>query len=200
LRFIIEQDSDIQVIGCCKDGKEAFDFCGRSKPDLVLMDIMMPECNGIEGTKLIKAEYPDLKILVLTTFNDQENIAKALKYGADGYVLKDICAEDLVSAIKSAARGLAVIHRKTLDTITERLEGEDASEYDWKGKFATASLSEREIQLIQLIARGKSNKEIGQDLHLSEGSVKNMITKVLKALGLEDRVQLVVFAVKNGLV
>ncbi|NLD47714.1 MAG: response regulator transcription factor, partial [Clostridiaceae bacterium] len=110
LKFIVEQDSDIKVAGLGSNGMEALLLCDTHKPDVVLMDIMMPECNGVEGTKLIKEKYSSIKVIILTTFNDEENISQALKNGADGYMLKDMNPDELILAVKSAAKGLNIMH------------------------------------------------------------------------------------------
>ncbi|HEX3047577.1 MAG TPA: response regulator transcription factor, partial [Bacillota bacterium] len=129
LKIVIERDQEIQVIGSCGDGREAYEFCGRQMPDIVLMDITMPKCDGIEGTRLIKRKYPDTKILILTIFNEDTRVAEALRYGADGYVLKDISPDNFILAIKSVAQGLVVIQKQVMNKITTQLEGTTTLEY-----------------------------------------------------------------------
>lgn len=199
LKFIIEQDSDIQVAGCAGNGREALQLCDRLLPNIVLMDIMMPGCDGVEGTRLIKEQYNSIKVLILTTFNDDENIAKALKNGADGYVLKDIKPDELILAVKSVAKGMSIIHKTAMDSMVKQFNTGNVSR---KSKEATPAidLTEREISIIKLIVDGNNNREIASGLFLTEGSVKNIITGILAKLNLKDRTQLAVFAVKSNLV
>lgn len=199
LKFLIEQDLEIEVVGCAANGIEAEKLCSELQPDLVLMDIMMPVANGVEGTQLIKAKHPAVKIMILTTFDDEENVAQALKNGAEAYILKDVKPEVLVLAIKSLAKGMPVMHQKVLMAMLKQLNGDEGPptvKFDlnrWK-------LSHRELNVIQLIVDGKTNKEIAACLNFTEGSVKNIITVVLDKLNLKDRTQLAVFAIKNHLV
>lgn len=197
LKFTLEQDNEIEVVDCAGDGKEAFASCEKYHPDVVLMDIVMPECDGIEGLQQIKSKYEDIKVIMLTTFSDSHRITRAIRFGADGYVLKDINLDDLVLAIKSTARGLKVLHQDSFDMVKKQLDCSGQLEpEDYIAKF---KLTDRDIFLIQQIASGNSNKEIAQKLFLSEGSVRNSITALLKKLSLIYRVELAVFAVKSGL-
>src|SRR5690554_2342466 len=111
LKFIIEQDKDINVIGLAGNGKEAFSLCEQLNPDVVLMDIMMPKCDGVEGTRLIKSKYKEIKVIILTTFNDEGNVTRAIKNGADGYVLKDISPDQLILTVKSVFKGYSIMHQ-----------------------------------------------------------------------------------------
>jgi DNA-binding NarL/FixJ family response regulator len=199
LKFIIEQDSEINVLGCVGNGREAHELCGRQQTDLVLMDIIMPVCDGIEGTRLIKSSYGNVKVLILTTFNDEENIANALKNGADGYVLKDVRPEELILAIKSVASGLGIIHRDAFNTVVKQFSTSSENNAV-KACSVQVDLTEREKDIIRLIVDGKDNKEIASTLFIAEGSVKNVITGILSKLKLKDRTQLAVFAIKNNLV
>ena len=199
IKFIIEQSAEIEVAGCAGNGREAFELCEKLKPDLVLMDIVMPVANGVEGTKLIKTKYNTIKVIILTTFNDDENIYQAFKNGADGYLLKDIEADELILTIKSIAKGLRVMHGGAFDAVVKRLGPENDLE-EIKGGTPDVDLTEREKIILQLIVYGKSNKEIASALCLSEGSTRNMISNLLAKLQLKDRTQLAVYAVKNNIV
>lgn len=200
LKLIVEQDSEIKVVGLGGNGKEALTLCDQLVPDVVLMDIMMPGCDGVEGTKLIKSKYNSTKVIILTTFNDEENISKALKNGADGYVLKDIKPDELILAVKSVAKGLSIMHQSALNTMTKQI-GPDIDQSSQKEAPKTdINLTERELDVISLIVDGKSNKEIAASIYITEGSVKNIITNILDKLNLKDRTQLAVFAVKNNIV
>lgn len=199
LKRLIEMDEDISVIGCGGNGKEALELCQRLTPDVVLMDIVMPDCNGIDGTLLIKEKFPMVKVIILTTFDDDKNIAKALQNGADGYVLKMITPDDLILAIKSVAKGMSIMHRKVLNSVARRFDAVNPPE-PLSAPERPSQLTPREVELIRMIVDGKSNREIAAEFFLAEGSVKNLVTSVLEKLGLKDRTQLAVFAVKNRLV
>ncbi len=197
LKFIIEQDKDIEVLGFAGNGKEALEQCKTLVPDVVLMDIMMPDCNGVEGTKLIKEAMPSVKVIILTTFRDDENISAALKNGADGYVLKDIDTDELILTIKSVYKGLHVIHDNAFGVVKGKISESKTTE---KVEKNTVPLTPREIEIVRLIVYGKSNKEIAASLFLSEGSIRNVISSILMKLELKDRTQLAVYAVKNDLI
>ena len=198
LKFIIEQDKEIKVVGCANNGIETLELCGTLKPDVVLMDIVMPVCDGVEGTRLIKEKFQNIKVIILTTFSDDDNISQALKNGADGYVLKDIESDELILTIKSIAKGLRVMHENAYNFVLNKLNtnGDLNKEIGLKDY----GLTERENEIIRLIVFGKSNKEIASSLYLTEGSIRNMISSVLSKLKLKDRTQLAVFAVKNNII
>ncbi len=195
LKFIIEQDNEIQVAGCAGNGNEAFNMCGKLLPDVVLMDIQMPVCDGIEGTRLIKENFNSIKVVMLTTFDDDEKISKALDYGADGYMLKDIKPDELIIAVKSAAKGISVIHKSAMATIKNRTKTTPNTKT--KERKIDINLTEREISIVKLIVEGQNNKEIALELFLTEGTIKNIVSGILTKLNLKDRTQLAVFAVKN---
>lgn len=194
LKYILEEDEDIEVLDCAGNGREALAACRRNLPDIVLMDIVMPLSDGVEGTMLIKKEFPEVKIIILTTFQDNENVKNALINGADGYLLKLIKPKELIQAIKNTANNINPMHSSTLKTIIDHLDKND------KGKAVSFDLNEKESDVIRLIVDGKSNREISQILFLSEGSIKNTITAILNKLKLKDRTQLAVFAVRNNIV
>ncbi len=194
LETILKQDPEIEVLGCAANGKEAFEFCGQMSPDLILMDIRMDVCNGVEGAKLIKDKYKAIKIVMLTTFDDNEYITQALKNGADGYILKGVNDEDLIMTIKSTMKGLSVFEQKVLSNVKDQYRN-----IGGHSKIEIA-LSEREKQLLQEIVDGKTNKEIASNFGLAEGTIKNMISNLLVKFKLNDRTQLAIFAVKNNLV
>lgn len=198
IRDTITKDNDIKVIGCCENGKEALKVCEKTIPDLVLMDIGMPVCNGIECTKLLKAKYHNIKIIILTIFEDDLNVLNALNNGADGYILKDISPEELILAIKSGAAGLSIMNKNTFTSVVNQANLKTNSPA-LKNKVSDVNLTERELTAIRLIVNGKDYKEMISILHLSEGSVRNLISDILQKLNLKDRVQLAVYAVKNDL-
>ena len=195
IKFRIDSDDEIKVVGCGGNGIEAMELCDRFLPDVVLMDIMMPICDGIEATKRIKLKYNSIKVIILTIFIDNENITKAMKNGADGYVLKDIDPKELINIIKNTVSGLRIIHQDVLDTLV--------SEFASNTKLTVGSsfdLSEKELEIIKWIVHGKSTKEVAALVFLSEGRVRNIISEILTKLDMKDRVQLAIFAVRNHLV
>lgn len=199
---IIENNSDIKVVASATNGKEAYNLCKEYRPDVVLMDLSMPVCSGTEATKLIKIDFPSVKVLILTASNDKTDVAEAIRNGADGYILKNIGTEELILSIKSASLGLGIVDKDLLDPIALNLTKENK-----KNKNVTidvsginVSLTERELNVVAMIVDGKDNKEIGACLFIAEGTVKNIITEIISKLQLKDRTQLAVYAVKNDLV
>lgn len=199
LKVILEQDPEFNIVGFAKNGLEALELCGRVSPDIVLMDVRMPVCNGVEGTKLIKGKYLNIKILVLTTFDDREYIEEAIRNGADGYILKDINDKDLIAAIKSTASGFSIIHGSVFQTLKNQIKPSWEEKPD-QSQSPEGNLTEREREIIGLIIDGLSNKEIAVALEISEGTARNTISGILAKLKLNDRTQLAVFAIKNNLI
>lgn len=199
---IIENNSDIKVVACAVNGKEAYDLCKEYKPDVILMDLSMPICNGTEATKLIKSEFPSTKVLILTASNDKTDVTDAIRNGADGYILKDISTEELILSIKSTSLGLGIINKDFLSPIVLNMpnESKNSKNRDIDIYGISISLTERELKIVSMIVDGKDNKEIGASLFIAEGTVKNIITEIISKLQLKDRTQLAVYAVKNGLV
>lgn len=199
LKILLEQDEEIRIVAFARNGKEAFELCKQYEPDIVLMDVLMPGCTGVEGVRLIKEEFPKVKVIMLTSLNDDYNISQALIYGAEGYLSKNLRGEELIKSIKSVNGGMVAMKQDTLNTIVKQFDSKGVkSEPENKG--LEIELSDRERELIRLLVEGLSNKEIAAYFKTSEGSVKNNISLLLKRLGLEGRVQLVVYAVRNGLV
>ena len=192
LKIMLETYPDIEVIHQAGNGREAFECCQIEVPDVVLMDIRMPDSTGIEGTKLIKEAYPEVKIVMVTTFQDTEYIVEAMQYGASGYLLKDSSYEAIYDGIKVALSGKVVMDA----TVSEKLVMQPkapASSIE-KTDISSFGLTDREIELIRLVSQGLNNKEISEALFLSEGTVKNNISTILSKLALRDRTQLVIFA------
>lgn len=199
LKLILGKEEDIEICGTASNGRKAYEACKWNRPDVVLMDIKMPEVNGVEATGMIKKDFPNVKVIVLTTFNDDEYIYDALKNGASGYLLKDATPAEIAGAVRTVYNGGALIQSeiavKVLDKFSELAKGNQDKHSDPRVRL----LTEREIEVCRLIAEGKNNKEIADGLFLSEGTVKNHITKVLIKLDLRDRTQLAVFTIKNDL-
>jgi DNA-binding NarL/FixJ family response regulator len=191
LKMVLELDSDIDVTGTCSNGDEAFKICLNSHVDVILMDIRMPVCDGIVGTKKIKERFPDIKILILTTFKDDEYILQALKNGAHGYILKNTPSNSIKEQIKLVNNGTMLIHPEIASKLAGMLNIENnknLSSYDLTG---------REIEIIQLISDGFSNQEISEKLFLGESTVKNYVSSILGKLNLRDRTQIAVFYLKR---
>jgi len=195
LSFILNNDEQINVVGLAENGEEIVELCKTVAPDIILMDIEMPKKNGVHATKLIKEQHPEIKIIILTTFECEDNIMESFIVGADGYIVKNINHNDLVLTVKCVAAGLCVIHQSVKDIMIERFEG--LSQY--KRKYQD-KISEKEIEIIKLIATGKSNKEIAAVLNYSEGTIKNNVSKILEKLELNDRMQVAIFAIENKIV
>lgn len=192
LKAVLSQDSEIKVVGEASDGKEAYELCIRQRPDVVLMDMRMPGHDGGYGTRKIKDNFPEIKVLVLTTFDDKETVDKAISSGADGYILKEMDNDKIISSIKVVAGGINVFCDNVFRSIKkEVVVQQDAKNFD---------LTEREIDFLRLICDGYDNKEIAAKLYLAEGTVRNGISRLLEKLSLKDRTQLAVFAIKNNIV
>lgn len=187
LKMILEAQPDFEVVATASDGKDALPLFRQHRPDVLLMDIRMAETDGLEAAEAVLREFPDARILLLTTFSDDEYIIKALKLGAAGYLLKQDY-QNLVPAIRAAASGQSVFG----DEIVSRLPGlmnRETPSYD----YSAHGISERELDVIRLIAEGLSNKEIAARLYLSEGTVRNYLSVILDKLDLRDRTQVAVF-------
>ena len=195
LKIMLEASGNVEVLALAENGRAAFEACTIHRPDVVLMDIRMPESNGIEGTKLIKEAFPEVKVLIVTTFQDTEYIVEAVQNGASGYLLKDSSPDAILDGIKVALSGKVV-----MDTvISEALLTKTSVEKEERFDAEKWGLTTREVELIAQVAKGLSNKEIAQTLFLSEGTVKNNISTILSKLELRDRTQLVIFAYENKL-
>ena len=196
LKVLLGVYEDIQVVGSCSNGLEALRFCRQNPVDVVLMDIRMERCDGVEGTRLIKEMNPAIKVIILTTFQDEEYIFSALSLGASGYLLKDSSSDRIYEAVRNAFMGNVAVHP---DIVKRMIKTKEAPPAKDKVKIAY-QLTDKELELIQYICRGLSNKEIGEKLFLTEGTVKNNIGKILLKLNLRDRTQIIIFAFQNHLV
>ncbi|MBE5942136.1 MAG: response regulator transcription factor [Lachnospiraceae bacterium] len=199
LKAVLEQDSELEVVALAENGKEAFEKCKVYEPDVVLMDMRMPEYDGAYGIAAIKQQLPHVKVLVLTTFDDEETIEKALDSGADGYILKEMEDEKVIASVKSVCSGMSVFGDGVYRVMRNRME-KTANKYQKdEAEQSEYHFTQRELDVIRLVAQGYDNKEIATDLFLAEGTVRNNISRVLEKLSLKDRTQLAVYAVKNGL-
>jgi DNA-binding NarL/FixJ family response regulator len=196
-RMILEAQPDIEVVGEAADGREAVEGAAVLRPDVVLMDVRMPRLDGIQATTELARAASSARVLILTTFHIDEYVYAALKAGASGFLLKDVDPPDLVSAVRGIVDGNALL----APAVTRRLIEEFVS----RPRAASLPpemglLTERERDVLHLLARGRSNAEIGRDLFLAEPTVKTHVTRVLRKLGLRDRVQAVVLAYETGVV
>jgi DNA-binding NarL/FixJ family response regulator len=193
-RMLLSGERDIEVVAEASDGLEAIDKAHRFHPTVVLMDIRMPELDGLEATRRILATNNGARILILTTFDLDEYVYEALRAGASGFVLKDDPPEQLLAAIRTVAAGDALLS----PTVTKRVIRQFARMPRPAPPKELEELSDRERDVFRLIARGLSNAEIGQELYISETTVKTHVTHILQKLGLRDRVQAVVLAYQTG--
>jgi DNA-binding NarL/FixJ family response regulator len=199
LRGIIEAEPDLEVIGEASDGESAVQLALREHPDVFLMDVRMPGLDGIDATEQIVAAQGPTRVLVLTTFDLDENVYRAVKAGAAGFLLKDLPAEDLVAAIRHAARRpdallAPAVTRRLVERFAQRRPPTKAS------ARVVDELTARELEVLRLVASGLSNAEIAGELHVSGSTVKTHVARVLMKLGLRDRVQAVVVAYESGVV
>jgi DNA-binding NarL/FixJ family response regulator len=194
LRMLLAVESDIDVVAEAGNGREAIAQAARHRPDIVLMDIRMPELDGLEATRRILATDDTVRVMILTTFNLDDYVYEALRAGASGFVLKDDSPEQLIGAIRTVAEGEALLS----PTITKRVIQKFARMPRPAPPKELGDLSEREREVFRLIAQGLSNAEIAQELYISETTVKTHITHILQKLNLRDRVQAVVLAYQTG--
>ncbi|MGN0141915.1 MAG: response regulator transcription factor [Roseburia sp.] len=192
LKTILEADGAIEVVATGKSGAEAVELYRLHKPDVLLMDIRMEEMNGLEAAERIFAEDAGARILFLTTFSDDEYIVRALNIGAKGYILKQDF-EGIVPALKAVWRGQSVFGGEIVGKLPVLLQPKE--EFD----YSAYDISEKEQEITRLVAEGMSNREIAEQLFLSEGTVRNYISSILEKLGLRDRTQLAVFHLKGGI-
>jgi DNA-binding NarL/FixJ family response regulator len=195
LAMLLNLERDIEVVGVAEDGAEAVELAARLSPDLVLMDLKMPGVNGVAATRQIRASHPQIKVLVLTTYDDDEWIFDAIRAGADGYMLKDTPREDLVRAVRGTVAGKAYLD----PAVAGKLLNQVASVQRQPASQITSKLTEREIAVLRLLAAGMSNADIAERLHLSEGTVRNHVSTILAKLELADRTQAAVLALRHGL-
>lgn len=213
LHIVLDMDPEIQVVGLAENGRKAVELCGTALPHVVLMDIHMPEMNGVEATRLIKERFPDIRVIILTTFQEIQYVVDALGAGAEGYLLKAIHPRDLVSGIKWVSRGGTLIPQDIAKMMVSHIQGGAAAEA--RGQAGTPAvsvqepdsrsgsaygLSDREQQVLECIADGLNNREIAERLFLSEGTVKNYISSIYSKMDVRDRIQAAKKAQDEGMV
>ena len=193
LASLLSLEEDFQIIGHAGHGQEAVSLAESLRPDIVLMDIRMPIMDGVDATKSIKEKHPDIKVLVLTTFDEDEYIVKAMQAGASGYLLKDAPTEQLAAAIRSVHCGFTQLG----PTIAPKLFSTLTSPTNGPKEDINSMFTGRELEILKLLGQCKSNKEIAQSLYITEGTVKNHITKILAQLNVRDRTQAALWAQQN---
>lgn len=200
LKIVLEQNEDMQVTALASDGEECLEKLREQQPDVILMDVRMPGLDGVQATRLIKARYPGVRIIVLTTFDEDEYVFNALKYGASGYLLKGVSVAELSQAVRTVVSGGAMINPEVAGKVVKLF-----SQMAQKGSLTETSpsgaekLSRTERNIAQLVGHGLSNKEVAVKLSLSEGTVRNGLSSALAKLDLRDRTQLAIWAVQSGL-
>jgi two-component system, NarL family, response regulator LiaR len=207
LSYFLGLQEDLSIVGEATNGKEAVERTSALRPDVVLMDLFMPEMNGIEATKAIRQECPDVKIIVLTSFSEQDHVLSAIKAGANGYMLKDADPVQIVEAIRGAHAGIPQLHPAAAAQLMSHVasdaapaQPESAGRTERAAGGAPDALTAREREILAHIAQGLSNKEIAAACGIAEKTVKTHVSNVLSKLGLADRTQAALYAVKNGIV
>ncbi len=199
LKIVLSANIDMEVIDTVADGREVIRSVRKAKPDVILMDVRMPGMDGVSCTQIIKENYPQIKIIILTTFDDDEYVYNALKYGASGYLLKGVSMAELASAIRTVYGGKAMINpdiaTKVVRLFSQMAKGNYTIQVDDRN---IEDLGKTEWKVIQQVGYGRSNKEIAAALSLSEGTVRNCLSSVLGKLDLRDRTQLAIWAVQTG--
>lgn len=195
VRAFLETQSGVSVVGEAGSGDEAIQLTGQLIPDVILMDLIMPNMDGVEATRRVKQVSPRSQIVVLTSYHEDEHIFPALKAGALSYILKDVSAEELASAVRKAAVGEAILHPRVAARVIKELQGPHAEKVN-----PFTELSERELEVLKLIADGMSNAEMASKLVLSEKTIKGHVSNILSKLHLVDRTQAAVYAWREGVV
>lgn len=195
LGMLLNLERNIQVVGSAEDGAEAVQLVALHQPDLVLMDLKMPGMNGIEATRRIRAQYPEVKVLVLTTYDDDEWVFDAIRAGASGYLLKDTPREEVIKAVRGTVEGRSFVD----PSVAGRLLNQVADQQTQPATLITDKLTERELDVLRLLARGFSNADIAARLHLSAGTVRNHVSAIFAKLDVSDRTQAAVIAIQHGL-
>jgi DNA-binding NarL/FixJ family response regulator len=202
LRTLLELEHDFEIAGEAGDGRAALEIYAEEKPDVVLMDIRMPVMDGVEATRRLRVEWPEAKVIILTTFDDDANVFEGLRAGAQGYLLKDLSGQELANAVRTVAGGGALIEPSVARKVVAefaRLSPPTRSASSAHAELIEP-LSERELEVLKLIAQGLSNGEIADRLSLAEGTVKNYVTSILQKIGSRDRTQAALRARELGLI
>mgnify|MGYP001089992244 CR=1 FL=1 len=210
LKRIIEMEEDMEVVAECGDGIQVLELCNIHHPDVVLMDINMPVENGVTATERMRELFPDIKVLILSIHDDESYVFETLRKGASGYLLKDLEAEVLIQAIRVVVEGHAYIHPKVTGKLINQLRrmtyleengtlsAQPSRSTEVKFVAEKTPLTRREAEVLRLMAEGKSNKAIGEQLFISEKTVKNHVSSILQKMEVDDRTQAVINSIKRG--
>ena len=199
LEIILGNQDTIELIGAVSNGQEVIRFIRGSLPDIIIMDIRMPKMDGVTCTRIIKDQYPQVKIIILTTFDDDEYIFKALRDGASGYLLKGISVDELITAIHKVYKGSAMINEDIASKVVNLFADIAKSKlYIEVNELGKKDINTTEKKIITLVSQGLSNKEIAVELSLSEGTVRNYLSNILEKLNLRDRTQLAIWAIQSS--
>ncbi len=182
LKTIFDLEDDMEVIAAAENGEQALLLTQELHPDIVLMDIRMPVMDGVESTRLIKKQFPEIAVIILTTFNDEEYIIQALRFGASGYLLKDMPGEHLIQAVRDSTKGNLMMPSSVAAKLAGRLSNMQKAEAEH-----IKELSEREMEIARLIVKGMSNRDMASSLYITEGTVKNYISAIYNKIGTSDR-------------
>lgn len=211
LQIVLELNEDMHVVAMAQNGEELLELLEKEPVDVILMDVSMPKMDGVEATMQVKKKYPDIKIIILTTFDDDEYVLNALRYGASGYLLKGMSVPELSGAVRKVAAGGAMLNTDIVTKVVKMFSNLPAEE---KNQVADSQpdesfiqvdaqgigeLTQMERNIIRLVAHGMNNKEIAQKLNFSEGTVRNAVSLTLNKLALRDRTQLAIWAVETGM-
>ncbi|RMA95721.1 response regulator [Priestia megaterium] len=194
LVFFLQTQPDLEIIGEASNGEEALKLAISLEPHIVLMDLSMPILDGIEATKELKKQAPHIQVMILTSFSDQDHVIPALEAGASGYQLKESDPDELVAAIRKLMNGENQLHPKVTTHLLTRLTKSNEKKVNF-----IDHLTKREKDVLKEIAKGKSNKEIGASLHITEKTVKTHVSNILSKLGVQDRTQAALYAVQHGI-
>jgi DNA-binding NarL/FixJ family response regulator len=195
LEMMLKLEPDVEIVGMADDGAAAVELVARKTPDLVLMDLKMPVMNGVEATRQIRAKFSGVKVLVLTTYDDDEWVFDAIQAGASGYLLKDTPRDEVIKAVRGTVAGKTYVD----PAVAGKVLRQASSRQTQPVTRITSLLTEREIEVLRSIARGLNNKDIADNLFLSEGTVRNHVSTILAKLGVSDRTQAAVIAIQHGL-
>ncbi|WP_436796381.1 response regulator [Actinospongicola halichondriae] len=198
LIMVLEAEDDIEVVGEAEDGRDAVARVADIVPDVVLMDVRMPEIDGIEATRLIAEQAPSAKILMLTVSDEESDLYEAIKAGATGYLLKEISIEEVASAVRAVVSGQSLISPSMASKLLTEFTNL-AKRADERTSVPTPRLTERELEVLRLVAQGMSNREIAGELYISENTVKNHVRNILEKLHLHTRMEAVMYAVREKL-
>lgn len=194
LRALLEEFEDIRVVGVAGDGRQAIKKAENTKPDVILMDLIMPEMNGVDAIQRIASLQPDIRFLVITTYSGDDMVFPAIKAGAHGYLLKDTGSRQLISAVRQVYRGEPALHPDIARKLLQEISQPEPQ------KPAPQPLTDREVEVLDLLARGADNQEIAEQLVIAEATVRSHISRILDKLHLANRVQATLYALRSGLV